>query len=66
MPRELASFLQAEGQIVRAIMPPTVPVGTERVRVCLHARNTFEEIDRLTTLIKEWVEQQRPRRTYRL
>ncbi|EER41460.1 8-amino-7-oxononanoate synthase [Histoplasma capsulatum var. duboisii H88] len=66
MPRELASFLQAEGQIVRAIMPPTVPVGTERVRVCLHARNTFEEIDCLTTLIKEWIEQQRPRRTYRL
>ncbi|EEH17388.2 hypothetical protein PABG_07384 [Paracoccidioides brasiliensis Pb03] len=32
MPRELASFLQSEGQIVRAIMPPTVPKGTERVR----------------------------------
>ncbi|KLJ07056.1 8-amino-7-oxononanoate synthase [Blastomyces silverae] len=66
MPRELASFLQAEGQIVRAIVPPTVPKGTERVRVCLHARNTYEEIDRLVELIKEWIEQQRPGRVFRL
>ncbi|KAL2391288.1 hypothetical protein RJ035_000324 [Blastomyces gilchristii] len=66
MPRELASFLQAEGQIVRAIMPPTVPKGTERVRVCLHASNTYEEIDRFIELIKEWVEQQRPGRVFRL
>ncbi|OJD23790.1 hypothetical protein ACJ73_04859 [Blastomyces percursus] len=66
MPRELASFLQAESQIVRAIMPPTVPKGTERVRVCLHASNTYEEIDRLIDLIQEWVEQQRPGRVFRL
>lgn len=66
MARELASFLQAEGQIVRAIMPPTVPKGTERVRVCLHARNTFEEIDRLTVLVREWIEQHRPGRVCRL
>ncbi|KKZ68627.1 8-amino-7-oxononanoate synthase [[Emmonsia] crescens] len=66
MARELASFLQAEGQIVRAIMPPTVPKGTERVRVCLHARNTFEEIDRLTVLVREWIEQHRPGRMCRL
>ncbi|PGH08208.1 8-amino-7-oxononanoate synthase [Blastomyces parvus] len=66
MPRKLASFLQAEGQIVRAIVPPTVPKGTERVRVCMHARNTHEEIDKLIELIQEWVEQQRPGRPFRL
>ncbi|ODH46185.1 hypothetical protein GX48_07716 [Paracoccidioides brasiliensis] len=66
MPRELASFLQSEGQIVRAIMPPTVPKGTERVRVCLHSKNTFQEIDRLTDLIKKWIEQQLPGRACKL
>jgi 8-amino-7-oxononanoate synthase len=40
---------------VRAIVPPTVPRGTERVRVCLHAGNTVEEIDGLVKRIGEWV-----------
>ncbi|OAX84167.1 hypothetical protein ACJ72_01471 [Emergomyces africanus] len=66
MPHELATFLQSKGQIVRAIMPPTVPKGTERVRVCLHARNTFEEIDKLVGLIKDWIEQRPPGRSCRL
>ncbi|OJD16262.1 hypothetical protein AJ78_03553 [Emergomyces pasteurianus Ep9510] len=66
MPHELATFLQAEGQIVRAIMPPTVPKGTERVRVCLHARNTFEEIDKLTDLIRDWIGQKLPGQLCRL
>jgi 8-amino-7-oxononanoate synthase len=46
---------------VRPIVPPTVPRGTERVRVCLHAGNTVEEIDALVKRIGEWVIAQGPR-----
>ncbi len=40
------------GLFVKAIKSPTVKEGQERVRVCLHAFNTKEEIDRLVALIK--------------
>ncbi|RDW83825.1 aminotransferase class I/II-fold pyridoxal phosphate-dependent enzyme [Aspergillus mulundensis] len=55
VPRELASVCQQRGYTVRAIMPPTVPVGRERVRVCLHAGNTVEEIDGLLETIAMWL-----------
>jgi 8-amino-7-oxononanoate synthase len=32
---------------VRPIFAPTVPAGTERLRICLHAFNTHDEIDLL-------------------
>lgn len=35
-------------------MPPTVPEGTQRVRVCLHAGNTEEEVRRLVGALEEW------------
>ncbi|KAL3477235.1 pyridoxal phosphate-dependent transferase [Aspergillus californicus] len=57
VPSQLASFCQEEGYIVRAIMPPTVPTGRERVRVCLHAGNTVEEIDKLVETIEIWLHQ---------
>lgn len=57
-PRALANYCQQRGLVVRAIVPPTVPVGEERVRVCLHAGNTVEEIERLVSTMREWVEQQ--------
>lgn len=57
-PRALASICQSKGFIVRAIMPPTVPNGKERVRMCLHAGNTFEEIDALLDIIAVWIRQQ--------
>lgn len=44
------------GYIARAIMPPTIPEGKERVRVCLHAGNTEEEIDGLVDLIQGWLD----------
>lgn len=37
-------------------MSPTVKKGSERVRVCLHAGNTFEEIEGLVQCVKEWIE----------
>ncbi len=36
---------------VKAIKSPTVKEGQERVRICLHAFNTKEEIDRLVQLV---------------
>ena len=57
-PRELAKYCQQAGFVVRAVVPPTVPEGTERVRVCLHAGNTLEEINRFVRCVGEWVKEQ--------
>ncbi|POS73184.1 aminotransferase class I and II [Diaporthe helianthi] len=57
-PRSLASHCQARGLMVRPIVAPTVPQGTERVRVCLHAGNTQQEVDRLVAAIGEWAAKQ--------
>lgn len=54
-PRELAAFCQASGFIVRAVMHPTVPRGTERVRICLHSGNTRQEIDNLVAKVEDWL-----------
>ncbi|CAK3968880.1 related to aminotransferase [Lecanosticta acicola] len=54
-PKVLAAHCQRNGFVVRGIVPPTVPAGTERIRVCIHAGNTVEQIDRLVDTIKAWV-----------
>lgn len=41
---------------MRAVVPPTVPIGTQRVRVCLHAGNTVEEVQRFIDRVGEWIE----------
>lgn len=46
--RQLAIALQEKGFDVRPILSPTVPKGTERLRICLHTFNTEEEIHDLT------------------
>ncbi|KAK7187540.1 hypothetical protein DPSP01_003781 [Paraphaeosphaeria sporulosa] len=53
-PKRLAKYLQDRGMMVRAVVPPTVPEGTSRVRVCLHAGNTEAEINGLVAVIEEW------------
>ncbi|KHJ33147.1 putative 8-amino-7-oxononanoate synthase [Erysiphe necator] len=58
-PYDLASHCQAAGYLVRAIMPPTVPIGTQRIRICLHSGNTFKEVDNLVHCILLWLEKQR-------
>ncbi len=45
--RYVASAAQRAGLDVRAILSPTVPAGQERLRLCLHAFNTTDEIDQL-------------------
>lgn len=58
-PRSLALWCQKAGFVVRAIVPPTVPLGAERIRVCLHAGNSVEEVEKLVRRIGEWVDLQR-------
>lgn len=45
--RSAAQHIQNAGFDVRPILHPTVPAGSERVRICLHAFNTEKEIDGL-------------------
>lgn len=54
-PRPLSRFLIEHGFLVRPITYPTVPKGQERVRVCLHAANTEEEVRRLSEVVGQWV-----------
>jgi 8-amino-7-oxononanoate synthase len=57
-PRSLAKFCQERGFTVRPIVAPTVPKGSERVRVCLHAGNTIQDVEGLVRVIKAWVKAQ--------
>lgn len=41
--------------MVRPIVAPTVPAGTERIRVCLHAGNTMAQVQGLVQAIQEWL-----------
>ncbi len=52
--RKMAAELQNKGLDVRAILSPTVPQGLERIRICLHAYNTSEEITLLTNTINQY------------
>lgn len=51
--KNAAASIQAEGYDVRAILSPTVAVGTERLRICLHTFNSREEITGLVQAIKK-------------
>ncbi|WP_342647978.1 8-amino-7-oxononanoate synthase [Mucilaginibacter sp. CSA2-8R] len=53
--KKAAQTLQQQGFDVRPILSPTVAVGSERLRICLHTYNTDEEIIQLTNLIKEYL-----------
>ncbi len=47
----LAARLQAHGLQVNPILHPTVPLGMERLRVCLHSYNTPQQIDLLMSVV---------------
>ena len=51
--RNVADELQRKGFDVRAILSPTVATGLERLRICLHAYNTHDDIVELSEIINE-------------
>ncbi len=53
----IAEFLKANGILVGAIRPPTVPKGTARLRITLTAAHTPEQVERLTDLLAQAYEQ---------
>lgn len=53
--KNVAFQLQQGGFDVRAILSPTVPVGKERLRICLHTYNTTEDITKLVQHLKELI-----------
>lgn len=46
--KRAASTLRHAGFDIRPVLSPTVPTGTERLRICLHTYNTLHEISKLT------------------
>lgn len=49
--KKLAAAVQAKGFGVKPILSPTVPLGKERLRVCLHTYNSEEEIKGLVEIL---------------
>jgi 8-amino-7-oxononanoate synthase len=45
--KKMATQIQKNGFDVRPILSPTVPLGQERLRICLHSFNTSEQINNL-------------------
>ncbi|KAL4399205.1 8-amino-7-oxononanoate synthase [Malassezia pachydermatis] len=50
-PKALAARLQAAGFLVRAVCYPTVPRDEERIRICVHAHNTMDEMQALARVL---------------
>lgn len=57
-PRALAEHLIRNGYLVRPIVYPTVPKGSERVRICIHSHNEPQDILGLINSIQDWLHQQ--------
>lgn len=51
--RQVAAAAQAAGFDVRPIVSPTVPVGTERLRLIVHSYNSEAQIDALTEALRQ-------------
>src|SRR5690606_35578654 len=50
--KNLSKEIKEHGFYVYAVLPPTVPEGTSRLRISIHQQNTEEEIKQLVQLIK--------------
>ena len=51
---DVAEYLQLNNLDVRAILAPTVPLHTERLRVIIHSFNSTAEIDKLFSLLIDY------------
>ena len=51
--KEISRILLARGLDVRPILSPTVKVGTERLRICLHTFDEDKDILALATTLNE-------------
>lgn len=56
--RTLATHLIQSGYLVRPIVYPTVPKGSERVRICVHSHNEMQDVVGLLDSIQQWLQQQ--------
>ncbi|MDP1658736.1 MAG: 8-amino-7-oxononanoate synthase [Methylotenera sp.] len=50
---DLSEYLQTRGILVPAIRPPTVPVGTARLRISISAAHSLDDIQNLITAIHQ-------------
>ncbi len=50
----VAEYLNDHGILIKPIRHPSVPTGTERIRICLHSHNTKNEIDHFFTTLRSW------------
>ncbi|WP_034645958.1 aminotransferase class I/II-fold pyridoxal phosphate-dependent enzyme [Cellulophaga geojensis] len=53
--KSIAKKLEENGFNVKAILSPTVPKGEERLRFCLHAYNTPKEIEKVITVLHNYI-----------
>jgi len=53
--KKVSRTLQKEGYDVKAILSPTVPMGQERLRFCLHSFNSKEEITKVLQRLATFV-----------
>lgn len=52
---EAAAFLTDSGFNARAVLPPTVKEGASRIRICIHAFNTRQQLDQLVNALSQIV-----------
>jgi 8-amino-7-oxononanoate synthase len=57
---QASRLLEAEGFLVIAIRPPTVPAGTARLRFAFTAKHPDHEIERLADIVRERILVTRP------
>ncbi|KAI5801106.1 putative aminotransferase [Geopyxis carbonaria] len=54
-PRELSALLRERRLIARPIVFPTVERGKERVRLCIHANNSNQDVVNMVQAVRDWV-----------
>jgi len=53
--KKIAALIQEKGFDVKPILSPTVPVGKERLRFCIHSYNSQDEIENVLALLATFV-----------